>query len=155
MAIEFEQTQNIPNSFLVKLPSQGKLYPEGHLLRNVSELLVKNLTGDEVDIIVNSSYIRSGKVMDMLLLNCVKLKGFSPSLLVSIDEDAILTQLRLNGMGHSYTPYEPVECKQCKTSHKDYTYQISSIYHDDITDFNLVEKEFNIDGTPVTVPVSR
>lgn len=82
---------------VVELPSLGKLYPNGQ-----KTVKIKYLTADDENILVNPDLIRSGKVLDVLLDNCIIPEGLSTREMLTGDRNKILIDMRVNGYGADY-----------------------------------------------------
>lgn len=100
---------------VIQLPSQGKVYPEGHPLReNGGKLDVKYMTAKEEDILTNTNLIQSGTVVDKLLDSLVIHKGVKHVDLTTGDVNAVLMASRVLAYGKDY-PIE-VLCISCGTN---------------------------------------
>ena len=85
---------------VIELPSQGKVYPEGHPLSK-GTVEIKYMTAKEEDILTNQSYIQKGIVLDKLLESVVVSKINLKDLIVG-DKNAILIATRILGYGKEY-----------------------------------------------------
>jgi len=85
---------------MVDLPSQGKLYPEGHPLAE-GKIEMKYMTAKEEDILSNQSYIQNGTVIDKLLKSLIVTKFDFNDLLIG-DKNAIMVAARVLGYGPNY-----------------------------------------------------
>ena len=97
----------------VELPSRGKYYPEGHPLKDVEEVEIKQMTAKDEDILTNRDYIRRGVAIDMMLKNLLVDKTIQLDLLLSGDKSAILLAARRSG----FSPYyeAKITCPSCTT----------------------------------------
>jgi hypothetical protein len=86
---------------VIKLPSKGLLYPEGHPLSS-GEVEMKYMTAKEEDILTNQNYIKQGIVIDKLLQSLLVTKFNYDDLLVG-DKNAIMVAARILGYGKDYT----------------------------------------------------
>jgi hypothetical protein len=86
---------------VIKLPSKGLLYPEGHPLSS-GEVEMKYMTAKEEDILTNQNYIKQGIVIDKLLQSLLITKFNYDDLLVG-DKNAIMVAARILGYGKDYT----------------------------------------------------
>jgi len=82
---------------VVELPSQGKLYPNGQ-----STVKIKYLTAEDENILMSPELIRTGKVLDVLLENCVIVDGITTKEMLVGDRNKVLIDLRINGYGNDY-----------------------------------------------------
>ena len=85
---------------IIDLPSQGKLYPEGHPLSE-GKVEMKYMTAKEEDILTNQAYIRDGVVLDKLLQSLIVTKFDYNDLLIG-DKNAIMIAARVLGYGKDY-----------------------------------------------------
>lgn len=103
-------------SDMVPLPSQGRVYQQGHPLHLSKEVEVRLLTAADEDILTSRSLLRSGKALDYLLDNCFVNKQIKSADLISGDKNAILTFLRVTGYGPEYST--TLNCPSCDTEVK-------------------------------------
>ena len=103
------QGYTVPTDF-VALPSEGKLYPEGHPLHNKKEIEIKYMTTKEEDILTSPSYNNKGIVFDKLIESLSLANIKADSLLIG-DKNAILINARTNAYGETYSVMIP--CTQC------------------------------------------
>jgi len=86
---------------VIELPSQGKLYPEGHpLSKGTVEL--KYMTAKEEDILASQNLIRKGVVLDKLFESVVVEEGLDIGDIFVGDKNAILLATRILGYGADY-----------------------------------------------------
>jgi len=118
---------------MVDLPSQGKLYPEGHPLAE-GKIEMKYMTAKEEDILSNQSYIQNGTVIDKLLKSLIITKFDFNDLLIG-DKNAVMVAARVLGYGPEY---------KFATLEGTHTIDLSTIdnkpLHEDIT--NSTENKF-------------
>ena len=93
---------------IVKLPSQGLLYPEGHPLRS-GEVEMKYMTAAEEDILTNESHIKSGKVLNKVVESLLVDKSIKIDDFLSGDFLAIIFSLRILSYGNMYKVYHEGE----------------------------------------------
>jgi hypothetical protein len=84
----------------VELPSKGKFYPEGSILRE-GKIEMKYMTAKEEDILTNQNYIKQGTVIDKLLQSLIITKINYDDLLVG-DKNAIMLAARVLSYGALY-----------------------------------------------------
>jgi len=86
-----QQAQNIytPPTDVVKLPSRGRFYPEGHPLHKVEEVEVYFMTTKEEDILVSTSYNKQGIVFDKLVESLLVKKTIKARTLLPGDKSAM------------------------------------------------------------------
>ena len=85
---------------IIDLPSQGKLYPEGHPLAE-GKIEMKYMTAKEEDILSNQTYIQNGTVIDKLLKSLVVTKVDFDDILIG-DKNSIMIAARVLGYGPEY-----------------------------------------------------
>tara|TARA_B110000971_G_C19969728_1_gene481950 strand:- start:421 stop:1149 length:729 start_codon:yes stop_codon:yes gene_type:complete len=85
---------------IIDLPSQGKLYPEGHPLSE-GKIEMKYMTAKEEDILSNQTYIQNGTVIDRLLKSLVVTKVDFNDILIG-DKNSIMIAARVLGYGPEY-----------------------------------------------------
>jgi len=88
-------------TFMVELPSQGKVYPVGHPLANKKEVEMRHMTAREEDILTSPTLLRSGKAINQVINSCLVSKVNVDNLLVG-DRNALLLALRISGYGPEY-----------------------------------------------------
>ena len=86
---------------IIDLPSQGKLYPEGHPLKE-GKVEMKYMTAREEDILTNQSYIQKGVVLDKLIQSLL-VTEFDYQDLLTGDKNALMVAARVLGYGKDYT----------------------------------------------------
>ena len=85
---------------IVKLPSQGLLYPQDNPLSS-GEVEIKYMTAKEEDILTNANYINDGTVLDRLMKSLIVSKINYNDLLIG-DKNAIMIASRILGYGKDY-----------------------------------------------------
>lgn len=98
----------------IRLPSEGRYYPPSSSLHSISELTIRHLCTEDEDILTTPSYIRSGKVLDILLNNCVLDKNVDLDDLLLGDKDSLMISLRITGFGSKYNA--TISCAACGKS---------------------------------------
>jgi len=105
---------------IIDLPSQGKLYPEGHPLTS-GKVEMKYMTAKDEDILTSQNLIQKGIVIDMLLRSLIVSNGEGAIVnyddLVIGDKNAIMIAARVLGYGAEY-PVE-VSCPKCQAKVKE------------------------------------
>jgi hypothetical protein len=97
---ESEQRSTIPTE-LVRLPSQGKLYPTTSPLRS-GVLEMRYMTAYDEDILTNVSYAREGVLLDRLLESIIVTPGVDIAEIAQCDRDALIIQSRIMSYGPEY-----------------------------------------------------
>ena len=112
-----QQATYSPPTTLVKLPSEGKFYPQGHPLYDKETVEVKAMTTRQEEILTNESILQSGEVVDRLIKSVLVDQKLDPVTLLTGDKNAILIALRIDGYGEDYEIN--VSCPACSTSKKE------------------------------------
>jgi hypothetical protein len=104
-AIATAQYEETPKAYdfpteIVQLPSKGKLYPDGHPLKD-GTIEMKYMTAKEEDILTNQSFIQNGVVLDKLFQSLIVTKVDYNDLLLC-DKNAIMIAARVLGYGKDY-----------------------------------------------------
>ena len=104
-AIATAQYEETPKAYdfpteIVQLPSKGKLYPDGHPLKD-GTIEMKYMTAKEEDILTNQSFIQNGVVLDKLFQSLIMTKVDYNDLLLC-DKNAIMIAARVLGYGKDY-----------------------------------------------------
>lgn len=86
---------------VIELPSQGKVYPEGHPLSK-GTVEIKYMTAREEDILASQNLIRKGVVLDKLFESVVVEEGLDIGDIFIGDKNAILLATRVLGYGPEY-----------------------------------------------------
>ena len=86
---------------VIELPSQGRLYPEGHPLSK-GTVEIKYMTAREEDILASQNLIRRGVVLDKLFESVVVEEGLDIGDIFIGDKNAILLATRILGYGKDY-----------------------------------------------------
>lgn len=102
MAEKNKQGQQKFPSELIDLPSGGKLYPDGHPLRD-GKIELKYMTAREEDILTSQSLIKKGVVLDHLLNSLILTDGVDIDELLIGDKNAVMIAVRILAYGPEYT----------------------------------------------------
>jgi len=117
---------------IIDLPSQGRLYPEGHPLTS-GKVEMKYMTAKEEDILTSQNLIQKGVVIDMLLRSLIVSNGEGAVVnyddLVIGDKNAIMVAARVLGYGAEY-PVE-VSCPKCQKKIKE-TVDLAALDNKDV-----------------------
>lgn len=95
----------------IDLPSEGKLYPEGHPLRS-GKIDIKYMTAKEEDILTSTNLIQKGLVIDKLMESLIVTKGVKADDLLIGDLNAVMVAARILAYGKEY-PIQ-VSCNMCR-----------------------------------------
>ena len=94
------EEQKFPTE-VIDLPSEGKLYPEGHPLAS-GKIELKYMTAKEEDILTSQNLIKKGLVIDKLLSALIVTKGVNLDDLVLGDKNAVMVAARILAYGAEY-----------------------------------------------------
>ena len=145
-----QQTNNLYSvpTMLVDLPSRGLLYSEGHPLHNKETIEVKYMTTKEEDILLNTSYIEKGVVLEKLLESVLVNKSIKIDSLISGDKAAIQIACRTNAYGDEYE-FDYI-CSSCGAKNV-ITINLSELEH-----FQIDSEKIKSDaGIFIELPVSK
>ncbi len=127
-----QQGFSVPTE-LISLPSQGKIYPKISPLHNLTEVEVRHLIAPDEDILTSRSLIRSGKMIDALLANCITNKTIRPEDMIAGDKNAIMVFLRVSGYTSDYDV--TLQCPLCSEQNIKWTFDLSKL------EMNVLELE--------------
>ena len=88
-------------SEVIDLPSEGKLYPEGHPLKD-GKIEIKYMTAKEEDILTSANLIKKGVVIDRLLDSLILTNGVKQGDMVLGDKNAVMVAARILAYGPEY-----------------------------------------------------
>ena len=88
-------------SEIIDLPSEGKLYPEGHPCKD-GKIEIKYMTAREEDILTSQNLIQKGVVIDRLLDSLILTEGVKCNDLLLGDKNAIMVAARILAYGPEY-----------------------------------------------------
>ena len=89
-------------SEIIDLPSEGKLYPDGHPLKD-GKVEVKYMTAKEEDILTSQNLIKKGVVIDRLLDSLILTSGVKTDDMILGDKNAVMVAARILAYGPEYT----------------------------------------------------
>jgi len=93
--------QKFPSE-VIDLPSEGRLYPEGHPLKD-GKIEIKYMTAKEEDILTSQNLIKKGVVIDRLLDSLILTNGVKQEDLILGDKNAVMVAARILAYGPEYT----------------------------------------------------
>ncbi len=93
--------QKFPSE-VIDLPSEGKLYPDGHPLKD-GKVEVKYMTAKEEDILTSQNLIKKGVVIDRLLDSLILTSGVKTDDMILGDKNAVMVAARILAYGPEYT----------------------------------------------------
>jgi|2_EtaG_2_1085320.scaffolds.fasta_scaffold30109_1 rRNA maturation protein Nop10 len=135
-------------TMLVDLPSRGLLYSEGHPLYGKETIEIKYMTTKEEDILLNSSYIEKGVVLDRLLESVILDKRVKVESLLSGDKSALQIACRINAYGEQYE--FNYACSSCGEKNQA-SVDLGKLRHSEI-DFKKIKSDA---GILIELPVSK
>ena len=92
--------QKFPSE-VIDLPSEGKLYPEGHPLKD-GKIEIKYMTAKEEDILTSQNLIKKGVVIDRLIDSLILTNDVKQDDLVLGDKNAVMVAARILAYGPEY-----------------------------------------------------
>lgn len=101
---------NIPTYF-VKLPTQGRYYPEGHPCHNRDTIEIRYMTAKEEDILTSENLLKEGVAINRAVQNMVLDKSINLQDLLIQDRNALTVAARITGYGPEYQT--KVRCPSC------------------------------------------
>ena len=130
---------------VIELPSQGKVYPEGHPLSK-GTVEIKYMTAKEEDILASQNLIRRGVVLDKLFESVVVEPGLDIGDIFIGDKNAILLATRVLGYGKDYQVEvnDPFTLEPQKTTIDLSAIQIKEVDFSKLNSNNLYEFELPI-----------
>ena len=93
--------QKFPSE-VIDLPSEGKLYPEGHPCKD-GKIEIKYMTAKEEDILTSQNLIKKGIVIDKLLDSLILTEGVKVDDLIIGDKNAVMVASRILAYGPEYS----------------------------------------------------
>ena len=108
---------------LIDLPSGGKLYPDGHPLKN-GKIEIKYMTAKEEDILTSQNLIKKGIVIDTLLQSLIVTENVRVGDLFLGDKNAVMIASRILAYGADYS----VQLENPNTGEKfEHTFDLAQI----------------------------
>ena len=95
------EEQKFPSE-VIDLPSEGRLYPEGHPCSE-GKIEIKYMTAREEDILTSQNLIKKGLVIDRLLDSLILTSGVKCEDLVLGDKNAVMVAARVLAYGPEYS----------------------------------------------------
>ena len=88
-------------SEIIDLPSEGRLYSEGHPLKD-GKIEIKYMTAKEEDILTSANLIKKGVVIDRLLDSLILTNNVKVEDLILGDKNAVMVAARILAYGPEY-----------------------------------------------------
>lgn len=133
----------VPSEF-VELPSQGRLYPEGHPLHNQATIEIKQMTAKEEDMLTSRALLKKGIAIDRVLQSLVRDNRIQANKLLVGDRNAIMIAARISAYGNVYST--SVTCPACSTS-QTHSFDLNLVQSYDGTSLTEAEGVINSNGT--------
>ena len=89
-------------SEIIDLPSEGRLYPEGHPCKE-GKIEIKYMTAKEEDILTSQNLIKKGRVIETLIDSLIVTDGIKCDDLILGDKNAVMVAARILAYGPDYT----------------------------------------------------
>jgi len=99
------------STIFIPLPSKGKIYPLDSDNKPISEIGLRAMTGQEMNILYSPNLLKTGKAFNMLLQKCSPNCKIEINELVTGDRNALLISLRAISMGEQYEV--KLMCPEC------------------------------------------
>ena len=139
-----EEQQKFPSE-VIDLPSEGKLYPEDHPLRE-GKIEIKYMTAREEDILTSQNLIKKGMVIDKLLDSLILTKGVKSDDLVIGDKNAVMVAARILAYGPEY---------ECEVTNPNTGDTFTHVFNLANCPFIKVDKDVDGNNFEFTLPVAK
>ena len=136
--------QKFPSE-IIDLPSEGRLYPEGHPLKD-GKIEIKYMTAKEEDILTSQNLIQKGVVIDRLLDSLILTEGVKCNDLLLGDKNAIMVAARILAYGADYG---------VQITHPDSGEKIEHTFNLADCPFKKLPKGVTENSFEVTLPISK
>ena len=117
--------ENFLTTLEIPLPSRGALYPVDSPLHKKEQVLVREMTANEEDILTSLSMIRTGKAIDEVIKACLMTPNLDADKMLVGDRNSIITGLVLASYGNKYKV--DVKCENCNETNKEYEFDINNL----------------------------
>jgi len=136
--------QKFPSE-IIDLPSEGRLYPEGHPCKD-GKIEIKYMTAKEEDILTSQNLIRKGVVIDRVLDSLILTNGVKVEDLIIGDKNAVMVAARVLAYGPEY----PCEITNPNNGEKvQYTFNLADC------PFKKLPKDVTENSFETTLPISK
>ena len=132
-------------SEVIDLPSEGKLYPEGHPLKD-GKIEIKYMTAKEEDILTSQNLIKKGVVIDRLIDSLIITEGVKCNDLLLGDKNAVMVAARILAYGPEYA---------CEVTNPNTGQMITHTFNLADCPFKKLPKGITENSFEVTLPVSK
>mgnify|MGYP001492937847 FL=1 len=132
-------------SEVIDLPSEGKLYPEGHPLKD-GKIEIKYMTAKEEDILTSQNLIKKGVVIDRLIDSLILTNGVKQDDLVLGDKNAVMVAARILAYGPEYV---------CEVTNPNTGQAITHTFNLADCPFKKLPKDITENKFDVELPISK
>ena len=132
-------------SVVIDLPSEGRLYPEGHPLKD-GKIEIKYMTAKEEDILTSQNLIKKGVVIDRLLDSLILTNGVKQSDLILGDKNAIMVAARVLAYGPEYA---------CEVTNPNTGETLNHTFNLADCPFKTLPKDITENKFNITLPISK
>jgi hypothetical protein len=132
-------------SEVIDLPSEGRLYPKDHPLKD-GKIEIKYMTAKEEDILTSQNLIKKGLVVDKLLDSLILTQGVKSDDLILGDKNAVMVAARILAYGPEYT---------CQVTHPTTGGVSTQIFNLAECPFKKLPKDAKENLFEVTLPISK
>ncbi len=132
-------------SEVIDLPSEGRLYPKDHPLKD-GKIEIKYMTAKEEDILTSQNLIKKGLVVDKLLDSLILTEGVKSDDLILGDKNAVMVAARILAYGPEYT---------CQVTHPTTGGVSTQIFNLAECPFKKLPKDAKENLFEVTLPISK
>ena len=132
-------------SEVIDLPSEGKLYPEGHPLKD-GKVEIKYMTAKEEDILTSQNLIKKGVVIDRLLDSLILTNGVKTDDMVLGDKNAVMVAARILAYGPEY---------ECQVTNPNTGETSTETFNLADCPFKKLPKDVKENSFEVTLPISK
>ena len=136
--------QKFPSE-VIDLPSEGKLYPEGHPCKD-GKIEIKYMTAREEDILTSQNLIKKGVVIDRVLDSLILTKGVKQEDLFLGDKNAVMIAARILAYGPEYS---------CEISNPEDGSKINHTFNLADCPFKKLPKNVTENNFEVELPISK
>ncbi len=138
------EQQKFPSE-MIDLPSEGKLYPEGHPCKD-GKIEIKYMTAREEDILTSQNLIKKGVVIDRVLDSLILTKGVKQEDLFLGDKNAVMIAARILAYGPEYS---------CEISNPEDGSKINHTFNLADCPFKKLPKDVTENNFEVELPISK
>ena len=135
--------QKFPSE-VIDLPSEGKLYSEGHPCKD-GKIEIKYMTAKEEDILTSQNLIKKGVVIDRLMDSLILTPGVKSDDLILGDKNAVMVAARVLAYGPEYT------CEVTTPTGK----KINKTFNLADCPFKKLPKDVNENKFEIELPISK